>query len=228
MNPVRHFEYHFQCLSKAFGDKVVIKDARLKVSNAQCTVLVGKNGAGKTTLLKLLSGLSKADFGCVRIDTSSKKIARCKHILLKHFMYLHQHPYMLDGTVEKNLRFSKKKVKNIGEAIEWARLQDLVKKDAKQLSGGEKQRVALARAYLRNPQVMLLDEPTANLDQFSKLRTMQLLEHFKNQGTAMVIATHDPGFFSPIQDEQLELKDGRLSHLNPKTKTSLPHKVSLK
>lgn len=213
------FEYHFQCLYKAFREKVVIKDARLRVQNSQCTVLVGENGSGKTTLLKIIAGLTKPDIGCVRINSNQQTLSRAKKFLLQHFMYLHQQPYMLDGTVERNLRFIRHDRAAIEEAIEWAGLEKLVTKNANTLSGGEKQRVALARAHLRNPQIVLLDEPTANLDQLSKNRTLQLLERLKSQGVAMVIATHDPEIFLTIQDERLKLENGKLSNFKKKRKT---------
>lgn len=225
MNEPAHFAYHFRCLHKAFQDKVVIKDARLTVRQSQCTILVGENGTGKTSLLKIIAGLTKADAGCVRVDEKAQKLSQAKGFLLKNFMYLHQQPYMLDGTVEKNLKFVQRDNAAIQEAIEWAGLQKLVKKNANTLSGGEKQRVALARAHLRNPQIVLLDEPTANLDQISKTRTLQLLERLKSEGVALVIATHDPEIFLPIQDERLKLADGKLSNFKKKKKQELPSPI---
>lgn len=218
--PTTHFEYRFECLHKALQEKVVIKDARLTVRQSQCTVLVGENGSGKTTLLKILAGLAKPDSGCVRINTEKLTLSRAKRFLLQHFMYLHQQPYMLDATVEKNLRFVRRDSAAIQEAIEWAGLEKLVKKDANKLSGGEKQRVALARAHLRNPQTVLLDEPTANLDRLSKTRTLQLLQRLKGEGVAMVIATHDPEIFLSIQDERLKLENGKLSNFKKKKKNN--------
>ena len=218
------FEYHFLGLAKNFAQKKVIADAHIKVKTAQCTVLIGENGAGKSTLLKMLAGLEKPDRGQIQIDDHEYKWSQGKSILLKNFMYLHQQPYMFDGTVEKNLQYLMKvcrqPVSRIAEAVEWAGLQDIFHKNAKSLSGGEKQRVAIARAFLRNPQVVLLDEPTANLDQVSRLRTLKLLQQFKQRGIAMVIASHDPDIFKNIQDERLLLESARLTNLQPREKSS--------
>ena len=217
------FEYNFLGLNKAFGSKSVVKDARLKIKNARCTLLIGENGAGKSTLLKIISGLERPDSGLIRINNKDYKWGQGKSVLLKNIMYLHQQPYMFDGSVEKNLQYlvkvSRQPVKLIDQAIEWAGIQDIIHQNAKSLSGGEKQRVAIARAYLRNPEVVLLDEPTANLDQVSKIRTLKLLKQFKSRGIAMIIASHDPDIFNGLQDERLQLDSGKLTNLKPRKKS---------
>ena len=217
------FEYNFLGINKAFGSKSVVKDARLKIKNARCTLLIGENGAGKSTLLKIISGLERPDSGLIRINNKDYKWGQGKSVLLKNIMYLHQQPYMFDGSVEKNLQYlvkvSRQPVKLIDQAIEWAGLQDIIHQNAKSLSGGEKQRVAIARAYLRNPEVVLLDEPTANLDQVSKIRTLKLLKQFKSRGIAMIIASHDPEIFNGLQDERLQLDSGKLTNLKPRKKS---------
>ena len=217
------FEYNFLGINKAFGSKSVVKDARLKIKNARCTLLIGENGAGKSTLLKIISGLERPDSGLIRINNKDYKWGQGKSVLLKNIMYLHQQPYMFDGSVEKNLQYlvkvSRQPVKLIDQAIEWAGIQDIIHQNAKSLSGGEKQRVAIARAYLRNPEVVLLDEPTANLDQVSKIRTLKLLKQFKSRGIAMIIASHDPEIFNGLQDVRLQLDNGKLTNLKPRKKS---------
>lgn len=218
------FEYNFLGLNKSFDSRIVVNDARIKVRDAQCTLLIGKNGSGKTTLLKMMSGLEKPDSGVVMVNSRSYKWGQCKHLLLKNIMYLHQQPYMFEGTVRKNLQFTQKvshqASQTIDEAIEWAGLEDIINQDAKSVSGGEKQRVAIARAYLRSPEVVLLDEPTANLDHQSRIRTIELLSQFKQRGIAMIIASHDPDIFNGIQDERLQLDSTRLTNLKPRTKSN--------
>lgn len=217
------FEYNFLGLNKSYDSRVVVNDARLKVRNALCTLLIGKNGSGKTTLLKMISGLEKPDSGLIQIGNQNYQWSQCKASLLKNIMYLHQQPFMFEGSVEKNLQFtlkvSHRVTQSIHEAIEWAGLEDIIQQNAKSLSGGEKQRVAIARAYLRSPQVVLLDEPTANLDHQSRIRTLELLKQFKQQGIAMIIASHDPDIFNGIQDERLQLDNGRLTNLKPRNKS---------
>lgn len=218
------FEYNFLGLSKSYESRWVVRDVRIKVLASRCTVLVGKNGAGKTTLLKIISGLEKPDAGLIRIDGESYQWSRCKNQLLSNILYQHQQPYMFEGSVRRNLQFtqkvSKQSEKTIDDAIAWANLENIIDQNAKNLSGGEQQRVSLARAYLRSPNVILFDEPTANLDHQSRLKTLELLGQFKQEGIAIIIASHDPEMFKSIQDECLQLNDGKLTNLKPRNKSS--------
>jgi tungstate transport system ATP-binding protein len=133
-------------------------------------------------------------------------------------MYLHQQPYMFDASVRKNLAYALPSglsnaecSKRIDEALEWADLSSLATAPATNLSGGEAQRVALARAWLRIPLVLLLDEPMANMDQESRLRTHSLLHQLKNQGMAIIITSHDTMQFQSLTDRQLILQHGKIS-----------------
>ncbi len=215
--------YNFVGLNKSYASKTVINDVRIKIRDSQCTLLIGENGAGKTTLLKMISGLEKPDSGIIYINQKNYSWKQCKSILVQNIMYLHQQPYMFDGSVKNNLQYtlnvSNQRSHSIDEAIEWASLEAISGQNANSLSGGEKQRVAIARAFLRNPQVVLLDEPTANLDQTSKKLTLELLQQLKNRGIAVVIASHDPQLFYPIQDEQLQLKNSKMTNLNPRKRS---------
>ncbi len=98
----------------------------------------------------------------------------------------------------------------IAEAMQWAGICHLAEQSTSSLSGGERQRVALARARLKQPKVLLLDEPTANLDQASRQRTVELIYRLKKQGVAVVIACHDPLHFEQAIDVRLTLVKGSL------------------
>ncbi len=217
------YEYNFLGLNKTYGSRTVIHDARIKIIEGRCTLLIGENGTGKSTMLKMISGLEKPDAGLIRIDGETRNWRRSRASLLKHILYLHQHPFMFEGSVRKNLEFTRRFCGDcntrVDEAIAWAGLEAIIDENAKTLSGGEMQRVALARAYLRAPHVILLDEPTANLDQPSKLKTLELLNAFKEQGIALIIASHDPDIFSAIQDERLQLQNAKLTNLVPRKKS---------
>ena len=221
---MNHYEYNFLGFTKHYASKPVVKDVRIKIVQARCTLLIGQNGAGKSTLLKMMSGLEKPDAGLIRANGKEGCWKHHRSLLLENILYLHQQPFMFDGSVRRNLQFthsvSQPSGKAIDDAIEWADLQHVIDQPAKNLSGGEKQRVALARAYLRSPQVILLDEPTANLDQQSRIKTLELLQQFKQAGIALVIASHDPDAFNAIQDERLQLQDGKLTNLVPRNKSS--------
>ncbi len=216
------FRYAFYGITQRYRSRTVISEARITVRNGQFTLLVGDNGAGKTTLLKIMAGLLKPVAAEVLIGEEQRAWKHCRRQLMEDFMYLHQQPYLFDGTVERNLRYTLRvnpqSCHTLEQAIEWADLGGIIDQPAKSLSGGEKQRVAIARAFLRDPKVILLDEPTANLDQASKRRMLELLDKLKGGGMGIVIASHDPDLFLSLQDERLQLRRGRLTNLQPREK----------
>ena len=125
---------------------------------------------------------------------------------------------MFSSTVESNvaygLRFTplnrKQRRESVEDALEWAGLTDIAKKQAKTLSGGVQQRVAFTRAWILKPKVLLLDEPMANMDQESREQTYQLLVRMKSAGMSLVITSHFMQYFEGIVDQHLQLKNGTL------------------
>ena len=144
--------------------------------------------------------------------------------LFDTIMYLHQQPYMLSGSLRRNLEYAARLNPAIADAdtavdqaLQWAGLERLQAQSAASLSGGQKQRVALARARLRGPRILLLDEPTANLDSESRDRTMRMLREFRDSGTVIVIVSHDPENFAELATERLHLEAHRLHPLAPRS-----------
>lgn len=204
-------------LRKRWQRHIVLKDVDIHVQGGQCLLINGKNGSGKSTLLRIMAGLVKPDQGSIELGLGALDWRQGKKIIREKVMYLHQTPYLFDGTVEKNLCYVQPASQNlpiekedINKAMAWANLRHLSQKPVHQLSGGEQQRVALARAWLRAPKVLLLDEPTANLDTESRQRMLTLLASLKKQGTGIVIASHDPMHFHTLVDKQLTLHHARL------------------
>jgi len=207
-----------QGIYKAFGKRQVLQGADLYLKAGRCYMLTGPNGAGKSTLLRICAGLEKPD-NC-RVDTGSgfSKWKQVRNILRTQSVYLHQQPYMFDGNVIQNLAYALRKNKDklsnqerINMALQWAGLDGpVVHSWAKSLSGGERQRVALARAWLCTPRIMLLDEPTNNLDEKAKKRTIAMLMSLKTQGITLLIASHETDHFEKIADEMLEIVNGKL------------------
>lgn len=202
-------------IQKRFGNRLVLEDAELEISSGECKLLCGENGAGKTTLLRIAAGLEKPEKGNINTGLGNVSWRRCRKTLQEKIVYLHQQPYLFDGSVMHNLMFALSgkqcnKKESAHRALQWAGLEELAHHAAKTLSGGEKQRVALARAWLRNPAVMLLDEPTANMDAPARLRALNLLQQLKEQGLALLIATHDPVQFRNLADACLTLKNGKI------------------
>ena len=211
------FHFDYQGISKRYGKNTVLDQVSISIHDGSCLLITGENGTGKTTLLRILAGIEKPNQFGISIDRAEVKSWRaCRARLLQSVMYLHQQPYMLAGTLQRNLEYTAKlnpaiidKTKSVARVLHWAGLDPLASQQAVSLSGGQQQRVALARAYLRSPQILLLDEPTANLDSDSRSRTLRMLQEFLKGGMAVVISTHDPDFFSSLQGRRLNLEDHR-------------------
>ena len=203
--------------------RVLLRDESLSLGDGETHVVCGANGAGKTTLLRVLAGLEKPDCATVTVGARTDGWRKQKKRLRQAAAYLHQFPYMLEGSVEKNLAYplsrrgigGPRKRALIAEAAALAGLEGLLPAHAKTLSGGEQQRVALARAWLRRPRVMLLDEPTANMDRPARRRATQLLARLARQGMAIVVASHDPEQFADNGHVLWHLRDGRLAPTSP-------------
>jgi tungstate transport system ATP-binding protein len=220
---IEYFRIGFRDISKRFGKNQVLDKTALSLASHDCIVITGENGAGKTTLLRIIAGLEKPEHCEITIDDSKPETwRRLRKRLLKTVMYLHQQPYMLAGNLRRNLEYAAKlnpaivdRASAVNKAIHWAGLEKLESQVAASLSGGQKQRVALARARLRGPQILLLDEPTANLDSASRNRTMQMLQEFRDSGTAIVIVTHDPDNFGDLASGHLQLLNHRIQSETP-------------
>ena len=205
----------FRRIEKRFGRRWILKDVDIEMTAGQCQLLCGRNGAGKSTLLRVLAGMEKPDHAEVTVDGTVRRWRRVKKRLLAECIYLHQQPYLFEGSVRRNLNYPLRggrsaREQRIREGLDWSGLAEIAEQPVHQLSGGERQRVALVRAWLRGPDFMLLDEPTANMDTVCRQRTVELLRVLKAQGVALLVATHDPLSFAGVADRTFYLSDGRL------------------
>jgi tungstate transport system ATP-binding protein len=205
-------------LEFAFGGRRVLDVGQLRIARGEAILLVGDNGSGKTTLLKILAGLlvaARGEFTCLgttRAPRAAARFCRGRHV------YLHQSPYMFDGTVEENIAYglrqrgrdSAQQRIEIRDMLAWAELGHLVHRPARQLSTGEKQRVALTRARILAPSLLLLDEITANMDADSRRRTHTMIADLRRAGSSVVFATHDHASLEALCDQRLELAGGQL------------------
>ncbi len=208
---------NFTSIEKRFAHNQVLNDAEMEIKSGESILLCGNNGSGKTTLLRIIAGIEVPDSCFVNTGLGKHSWKNCRRQLRRTVVYLHQQPYMFDGDVISNLNFSlqkgltqKQRTKRVQSAIEWAGLDSIAENSAKTLSGGERQRVAIARAWLRDPGILLLDEPITNMDQDSRLRTIRLLLNLKQQGVALVVSSHDPAHFKALTDNWLQISEGRL------------------
>jgi tungstate transport system ATP-binding protein len=199
-------------LSKHYGPRLLFSQLNIELRQGQCLLLTGKNGAGKTTLMRIVAGLDKPDSGEIKVSASTYSWRAYRKQLQQQVLYLHQQPYLFEGTVRANLAYALprnltklEQNQHVDSIAAWAGLSELLNNKAKSLSGGEAQRLAMARALLRKPAALLLDEPTANMDQAARLLTLEMLTDLKRQGLMLLVSSHDPEWFKGVADQQLQL-----------------------
>jgi tungstate transport system ATP-binding protein len=177
MNAEALFSIRNLCFS--YEQREVLKIERLQLKAGRVTLLVGANGSGKTTLLKLINGLLKPDSGQINfrgeaISGKGYQVMRSRSVLV------HQDPFLFSGSVFQNVAYGLKIRKHaapaihrkVHEKLDLLGLAGFEHRKANKLSGGEKQRVAIARALVLEPEVLLFDEPAANVDH----KSLELIE----------------------------------------------------
>jgi tungstate transport system ATP-binding protein len=208
----------YKNIRQRFGKREILHDVSIDLKPGQLVLLSGENGAGKSTLLRIMAGLLKPGAGDFMDDSGAISISRGRKSLLEQVMYVHQTPYLFEGSVRKNLQYVQHKKAadkrvQLDQALEWVGLSHLMEANAKTLSGGERQRIALARALLRRPRYLLLDEPTAHLDAESNAQIARLLGELKSRTVSMLIASHEPGHLKQLVDAEYRLDQGQLTNV---------------
>jgi tungstate transport system ATP-binding protein len=205
-------------LKKTFGERQLFDIDRLVFREGAAYVLTGLNGTGKSTLLRILAGLESAEVDSVSFLGVATSLAPYSSILREAVVYVHQHPVMFSTSVADNIAYGlnarglarEDAARRVAEAMQWAGVEHLRKSKPVTLSGGEKQRVALARAKVLRPKLLLLDEPTANLDGAAREQVIALIPSLTAAGSTVVMACHDRDLISLPNVERLKLRDGRL------------------
>lgn len=209
---------HLRSLRKRFGERLIFDIDTLTLERGQHYLLTGSNGAGKTTLLRALAGLEAVEIGEVIVDGVQGSPAMLGHGVAPRIVYLHQHPYLFSTSVAANIAYGLKaagvpheRQKGLTEeAMDWAGVAHVAHIAPHRLSGGEKQRVALARARVLNPDILLLDEPTANLDETAREQVSDLIARMCDNNHCVVVATHDPDLIQLSDAVRWRLQHGVL------------------
>jgi len=210
--------YRLQSIRKCYGSNVALDIEELTIVRGRLYTLTGANGAGKSTLLSLLAFLAPPTSGEIfyagkRVDWNHGSVEGYR----RKVTLLHQSPYLFGGSVHDNVAFGLK-VRGIGgeerrwridEALEAVGLQGFRDRMSRELSGGEAQRVAMARALALNPEVLLLDEPLANIDRETSGLLETVIASLPAQGTTVVMTTHDPDHPGRRNGESIHLEGGR-------------------
>ncbi len=217
----------FARIEKHYGAQQVLSIGMLRLIPGRIVHLTGRNGAGKTTLLKILAGLEAPD-DCgdcceVTLDGHSRPWLAVRQRLHREVVYLHQHAYMFDDTVVNNLSYGLRvtgvaraeRRRRVAEALERMGLGYAARRNARTLSGGEQQRLALARAWVLQPRVLLLDEPTANMDSDFRRQTWALLRRVLGEDLVLMVSSHELSDTDCPDCLHLHLQNGRLNAEQP-------------
>jgi sulfonate transport system ATP-binding protein len=205
--PARGARIALEGLRKSF-DRPVLHELDLQVAPGEFIAIVGRSGSGKTTLLKILCGLEPPSAGCVRIEQENGAEASAEVCVVFQEPRLLPWRNVLDnvciglGGADRSLA---------REVLARVGLGDRLAEYPAVLSGGQKQRVALARALVRNPKVMLLDEPFGALDALTRLGAQKLVETlWQQRGFTAVLVTHDVEEAVSLADRVLVFEEGRI------------------
>lgn len=209
-------------LNKRFGERWLLTESALTLYPGARYVLTGDNGAGKTTLLKILAGLESAEAERFEYGGTVFDLAHYPAALRQEIVYVHQHPYLFNTTVAGNIGYGlrvrrmprRDREKRIREAMAWAGVAQLSDVPPHKLSGGEKHRVAIARARVLEPRLLLLDEPTANLDADARRQIIHLLQDLASSKTCVLMASHDPEIIYLPHATTFRLEQGRIGAVN--------------
>jgi len=203
-------------LTYAVEGQAIISDVSFEVDSGERVAIFGPSGAGKSTLIRILNRLNEPTSGMVFLDGKDYRQIPPKQ-LRRRLGLVMQRPYLFPGTVAENLRFGPEAH---GEEMDDVAIQDLLtsvdlagfeNREVSDLSGGEAQRVNLARTLANQPEVLLLDEPTASLDQGARHEVEEtILSTLRTREVTCILVTHDPEQVRRLADRVLLLKAGSL------------------
>ena len=213
----------FKNVSKTYNNRdYVLKNVDLRIEDGEFVFIVGKSGAGKTTLTKLLLREEKVSDGRIIVNEFRlDKMRKGKVPYLRREMGVVFQDFRLfpKKTVYENVAFamqvigapSKSIKKRVPFFLDQVGLADKIKSFPTQLSGGEQQRVALARAIVNNPDIIIADEPTGNLDPQMSREIMDLLINLNEQlNKTVIVVTHDQNLVDTYQKRVITIKDGEI------------------
>jgi tungstate transport system ATP-binding protein len=205
-------------LRKSYRDRQLLDIDAVTIEAASAYVLTGANGAGKSTLLRILAGLESAQTADASFAGKAVRLEPYPRAMREAIVYVHQHPVMFSTSVARNIGYGlaarglpKAEIASrVDEAMDWAGVTHLRESNPNTLSGGEKQRIALARAKVLSPKLLLLDEPTSNLDGDAREQVIALIPTLTKSGSSVIMACHDRDLIALPEVQRLKLRDGRL------------------
>ena len=228
----REIAVQFDSVSFAYGDVPVLENASFHIHQGEFTALIGPNGSGKTTVLKLILGLERPAAGRITLFGAASSgaasgvtagAANAQTAWRNRLGYVPQHPptdrafpisvqdVVRMGLLHPSRGYSAMSRAAVDEAMEQAGIADLAAKPWRALSGGQRRRTLVARALAARPALLILDEPTANMDEESESRLFETLGKIKGSATILIV-THDRDFVSALTGRVLCLGDDARRH----------------
>ncbi len=207
-------------LNFAYKDKLALQDISLSIQSHDLAVILGPNGSGKSTLLKCIVSILKAQKGSITIDDIDQQSYTPRQ-LSQLIAYI---PQSEVATMELNVfdtvmmgrkpfiewRATHHDILKTEEVLKELELEELAFRSMHTLSGGERQRVYIARAMVQEPKILLLDEPTANLDIYHQLKVMRLLQQLAASGITVILTEHDINMAARYANKVIMLRSGKV------------------
>ncbi len=215
-------------------DIQAVSDVSLSVNQGEILFLTGRSGAGKTTILRLLNRIEHPDKGIVEVAGQDlgklpqgrmQKLRRSIGVAYQDFKLLPNRSVAQNIAIAMEVTYTSSSTirTRTREILYRLELADKYHTPTAELSRGEQQRVAIARAVAGQPQLILADEPTGNLDHETTTLVMDLLNHYNKKGATIIIATHDESIYRQIDHRVIELRAGRIVNGDPVPQDTLRH-----
>lgn len=214
--------FELQKVSKAYNHHKVLSGVDFLARKGDFITITGPSGSGKTTLINLLIGAEQPTSGSIEIN--GQKIEKMTPAEMQFYrrkigIIFQDYRLLKHKTVFENIAFALEvcsapptEIKNkVSRLLEIVDLSSKINNFPKELSGGEQQRVAIARALVHNPEILLADEPTGNLDYHNSRSIAELLKQINQEfGTTIILTTHDPQLIQWIGRRVIEIRDGQI------------------